>query len=108
MTAMPTPASAPSTFLAGCEEAMESLRTLMPATPLLKNAFLSDRYGAEIMLKREDLSPVRSYKLRGAANFFRKALRRDPSLYTVRSVSCAVHAALAFGHAFHDSKYGRP
>ena len=36
-----------------------------------------------------------------------RALRRDPSLYTVRSVSCAVHAALAFGHAFHDSKYGR-
>ena len=92
MTAMPTPVSAPSTFLAGCEEAMGALRTLMPATPLLKNAFLSDRYGAEIMLKREDLSPVRSYKLRGAANFFRKALKRDSSLTDFVCASAGNHA----------------
>ena len=42
------------------------LRALFPATPLQRNAFLSDRYDAEIYLKREDLSPVRSYKIRGA------------------------------------------
>jgi threonine dehydratase len=44
------------------------LRDLFPATPLQRNAHLSDRYGADIWFKREDLSPVRSYKLRGAFN----------------------------------------
>ena len=35
---------------------------------------LSKKTGARVLLKREDLSPVRSYKIRGAFNFFRKAL----------------------------------
>lgn len=37
-------------------------------TPLMINENLSEQYGADIMLKREDLQPVRSYKLRGAYN----------------------------------------
>ena len=41
-----------------------AMRSVFPATPLLRNDLLSDRYDAEIWLKREDLSPVRSYKLR--------------------------------------------
>ena len=44
------------------------LRSVFEPTPLQRNAHLSDLYGAEIYLKREDLSPVRSYKLRGAMN----------------------------------------
>ncbi|MET0599233.1 MAG: threonine ammonia-lyase IlvA, partial [Mesorhizobium sp.] len=32
------------------------------------------KVGAHELLKREDLTPVRSYKIRGAFNFFRKAL----------------------------------
>ena len=48
------------------------MRSVFEPTPLLRNAHLSDRYGAEIYLKREDLSPVRSYKLRGAYNAMRK------------------------------------
>ncbi len=43
-------------------------------TPLQRNEFLSDRYQAKVYLKREDLTPIRSYKLRGAFNFFRKVL----------------------------------
>jgi threonine dehydratase len=37
-------------------------------TPLQKNLNLSDEFGANILLKREDLQVVRSYKLRGAYN----------------------------------------
>lgn len=51
-----------------------AMRAVFPPTPLLRNAHLSDRYGADIWLKREDLSPVRSYKLRGAFNAMRKAM----------------------------------
>ncbi len=37
-------------------------------TPLMNNMVLSERYGADIILKREDLQMVRSYKIRGAYN----------------------------------------
>ncbi|WP_421905839.1 threonine ammonia-lyase IlvA [Mameliella sp.] len=50
-----------------------AMRDVFPPTPLLRNAHLSERFGAEVLLKREDLSPVRSYKLRGAFNAMRKA-----------------------------------
>lgn len=36
--------------------------------PLMNNMVLSERYGADIILKREDLQIVRSYKIRGAYN----------------------------------------
>ncbi len=48
------------------------MRDVFPETPLSRNDWLSDRFGADIWLKREDLSPVRSYKLRGAFNAMRK------------------------------------
>jgi threonine dehydratase len=59
-------------FSASARAATRALRDLFPRTPLQKNEFLSVRTGAEIWLKREDLSPVRSYKLRGAYNAMRK------------------------------------
>ena len=52
----------------------QAMRAVFPATPLLRNEVLSDRFGADIWLKREDLSPVRSYKLRGAFNAMRKVM----------------------------------
>lgn len=58
----------------GAHAALAALRTLFDPTPLQNNTFLSGRYGAEIWLKREDLSPVRSYKIRGAFNAMRKAI----------------------------------
>jgi len=53
------------------------MRAVFPATPLLRNDLLSERHGADVWLKREDLSPVRSYKLRGAFNAMRKVMRPD-------------------------------
>lgn len=68
------PSAPPDDFLSRVEAATRALRALFPATPLQRNDYLSARYGAEILLKREDLTPVRSYKLRGAFNFFRQML----------------------------------
>jgi len=60
-------------FLAAVADAEAALRTLFDPTPLQRNDHLSARYGADIWLKREDLTPVRSYKLRGAFNAMRHA-----------------------------------
>ncbi len=69
-----------------------ALRDLFPATPLQKNAYLSERYGAEIWLKREDLSPVRSYKLRGAFNAMRKVRATSPEIVDFVCASAGNHA----------------
>ena len=49
-------------------QAAERLRGVAVHTPLQENINLSERYGANIYLKREDLQVVRSYKIRGAYN----------------------------------------
>ena len=49
--------------------AADRLRDVVVRTPLERNDRLSESLGAEVWLKREDLQPVRSYKLRGAYNF---------------------------------------
>ena len=59
-------------FKEAAKEAEKSMRGVFERTPLQKNEHLSAIYGADIWLKREDLSPVRSYKLRGAFNAMRK------------------------------------
>ncbi|ELR72136.1 Threonine dehydratase biosynthetic [Fulvivirga imtechensis AK7] len=48
--------------------AAENLKGIAIRTPLMPNPHLSERYGANILLKREDLQVVRSYKIRGAYN----------------------------------------
>ncbi|TKC08562.1 threonine ammonia-lyase IlvA [Pedobacter frigoris] len=48
--------------------AAERLKGTVKRTPLEYNAGLSEKYDANIYLKREDLQLVRSYKLRGAYN----------------------------------------
>jgi len=64
-------------FQEGARAGEQAMRGVFPPTPLLRNDMLSSRYGADIWLKREDLSPVRSYKLRGAFNAMRKVMRKD-------------------------------
>lgn len=50
------------------EDAVERLAGVATRTPLERNERLSALVGGEVWLKREDLQPVRSYKLRGAYN----------------------------------------
>jgi threonine dehydratase len=59
-------------FADAARQTTAALRELFDATPLQRNDHLSARYDADIWLKREDLSPVRSYKIRGAFNAMRK------------------------------------
>lgn len=49
-------------------QAAERLQEVAVRTPLQFNQQLSDEFGCNVYLKREDLQPVRSYKLRGAYN----------------------------------------
>lgn len=46
--------------------AHQFLKDVVAHTPLQKNDYLSEKYEANIYLKREDLQHVRSFKLRGA------------------------------------------
>ncbi|MCK4712537.1 MAG: threonine ammonia-lyase IlvA [Marinosulfonomonas sp.] len=66
-----------SDFPDNARAATDAMRDLFEPTPLQRNDHLSARYGAEIWLKREDLSPVRSYKIRGALNAMRKVIAQQ-------------------------------
>ncbi|WP_446666646.1 threonine ammonia-lyase IlvA [Flexivirga sp. B27] len=53
------------------QEAAAHIEGLATWTPLQHNDRLSTQVGAHVLLKREDLQPVRSYKVRGAVNLIR-------------------------------------
>ncbi len=72
--------------------ACENMRALFKRTPLHRNDHLSDKFGAEIWLKREDTSPVRSYKIRGAFNAISKALAARPDQRVFVCASAGNHA----------------
>ncbi len=72
--------------------AADALRAVFPETPLQENDYLSRKHGARVFLKREDLSPVRSYKIRGAYTFFRKALAHDDTTSVFVCASAGNHA----------------
>ena len=72
--------------------ATRALRALFEPTPLQRNDHLSARYGADIWLKREDLTPVRSYKIRGAFTAMRKLRERNPSAGHFVCASAGNHA----------------
>lgn len=65
--AKPNPSRLPLTA-ADIDAAVARVSGVALQTPLRKNDRLSDATGADVYLKREDLQPVRSYKIRGAYN----------------------------------------
>ena len=90
-------------FAEHARAATRALRDLFPPTPLQRNLHLSERFGADIWLKREDLSPVRSYKLRGAFNAMRKIRASDPGATRFVCASAGNHAQ---GVAFVCAHFG--
>lgn len=91
-------------FLKDVRRAAEDLRKIFLQTPLQKNEFLSERYGADIYLKREDLTPVRSYKIRGAFTFVSSMLSKvSPD----QAFVCASAGNHAQGLAFVCQHFGR-
>ncbi len=83
--------------------AERKMRELFPPTPIQRNDHLSAHYGADIWLKREDLSPVRSYKIRGAFNAMRKVLAANPEQKLFVCASAGNHAQ---GVAFAARHFG--
>ncbi len=81
-----------TTFAQSARATTAALRDLFEATPLQRNDHLSQRYDADIWLKREDLSPVRSYKLRGAFNAMRKVRAAHPDQQHFVCASAGNHA----------------
>ncbi|MBN9234470.1 MULTISPECIES: threonine ammonia-lyase IlvA [Phyllobacteriaceae] len=84
--------------------AAAAVRQIFPETPLQENDYLSRKFGARVLLKREDLTPVRSYKIRGAFNFFRKALAEGNEAELFVCASAGNHAQ---GFAFVCRHFGR-
>jgi threonine dehydratase len=83
-------------------EAAERLRGIALHTPLTENSILSERYGANILLKREDLQVVRSYKIRGAYN----KMATLPKEALAKGVVCASAGNHAQGLAYACHKMG--
>lgn len=76
--------------------AHKDLKNVVVRTPLQFNHNLSEKYQAEIWLKREDLQVVRSYKLRGAYNKITSLKKEELE----RGVVCASAGNHAQGLAF--------
>lgn len=85
-------------------DAADAVRDLFPPTPLQQNDYLSRKTGAKILLKREDLTPVRSYKIRGAFNFFRKSIASGEKADLFVCASAGNHAQ---GFAFVCRTFGK-
>ena len=99
-----TEKQSPDGFRRSADNALAEMRALFAETPLQLNDHLSARFGARIWLKREDLSPVRSYKIRGAFNFIRKALVANPQQSLFVCASAGNHAQ---GFAYVCRHFGR-
>ncbi|WEK18516.1 MAG: threonine ammonia-lyase IlvA [Candidatus Pedobacter colombiensis] len=84
------------------EAASKRLANVVKHTPLIYNPKLSEEYGCEIYLKREDLQVVRSYKLRGAYNMISQLTPEELS----RGIVCASAGNHAQGVAFSCDKLG--
>ena len=73
------------------QQAQQELANVVPATPLTENLNLSEEFGATILLKREDLQVVRSYKIRGAYNKI-KSLTESEKTNGIVCASAGNHA----------------
>jgi len=76
--------------------ANHALKDVVEKTPLQKNKLLSERYGCNVYLKREDLQVVRSFKIRGAYHFIRSLDQEQRA----RGVVCASAGNHAQGVAY--------
>lgn len=91
-----TTAPAQSVTASDVDAAAGRLRAVIGPSPLQLSARLSDAVGGEVWLKREDLQPVRSYKIRGAYNLIAQLSPEERE----RGVVCASAGNHAQGVAF--------
>lgn len=81
-------------------QAKERIKDVAIHTPLMKNENLSEEFSAQVWLKREDLQPVRSYKLRGAYNKIVSLTEKEKA----KGVVCASAGNHAQGVAYACNK----
>lgn len=84
------------------ETAYQNIKEVVAKTPLMFDAILSERFGASIYLKREDLQMVRSYKIRGAYNKIASLTAEE----RLRGIVCASAGNHAQGVAFSCNQLG--
>ncbi|HTE33343.1 MAG TPA: threonine ammonia-lyase IlvA [Chryseolinea sp.] len=84
------------TYELNVNAAAETLKSVVLKTPLQFHKKLSEKFHAEIYLKREDLQIVRSYKIRGAFNLIQSLTEEQRK----RGVVCASAGNHAQGVAF--------
>lgn len=82
------------------EQASKNLAGVVEKTPLQFCKRLSEKFGAKVYFKREDLQQVRSYKIRGAYNLISSLSEAEK----VRCVVCASAGNHAQGVAFSASE----
>jgi threonine dehydratase len=92
----------PGSIVEEVEEAAARIDGVALHTPLQRSERLSKRYAADVYLKREDLQPVRSFKLRGA---FNKVVSLG-SAARAQGLVCASAGNHAQGVAFAASRLG--
>lgn len=73
------------------KEAATTLKGVVAVTPLMHNFTYSKEFEANILLKREDLQQVRSYKIRGAYNKI-NSLTKDELVNGIVCASAGNHA----------------
>jgi threonine dehydratase len=86
--------------LKAVKEASERISKVVLKTPLAESFTYSKRFDAKVMLKREDLQQVRSYKIRGAYN----KISSLPQEQLEKGVICASAGNHAQGVAFACNK----
>jgi len=79
-----------------------TLNEILTTTPLVQNLNLSEQYHANVLLKREDLQVVRSYKIRGAFNKMKNLTNEERA----KGVICASAGNHAQGVAYSCMKLG--
>ncbi|MBE7639306.1 threonine ammonia-lyase IlvA [Salegentibacter sp. BLCTC] len=86
--------------LKAVKEAVERISKVVVKTPLTPSFTYSKKFSANVMLKREDLQQVRSYKIRGAYN----KISSLPKQQLDKGVICASAGNHAQGVAFACNK----
>lgn len=92
-------------FIKDVKENAKTLRRLFDETDFYQDQLLSEKYKANIFLKREDQTPVRSYKIRGAycfINKYKKQNENNKNMYFI--CASAGNHAQGFAYACRELK----
>jgi threonine dehydratase len=81
----------------GVEQARNLLRTHIPETPLVRSELLSRAFAAEVWLKNETVSPIASFKIRGALTALLRARQAGGAAEAVTSSTGNHGQGVAYG-----------